>query len=431
MSIQILNNGASLKIIRDGVSRLVLKTQIKDVSVSGTKLKIETCGCGSSCLFFPFVEITAPVVADVTALRDAVNVMLNTTIEGGSLTIEGFSTEAKQIEELAKLQEVKDALIAASGNIVNSLEANLEDKASEAGQVQVKAAVEAGNVLLTDLSVALQGLFTTLKTGASTEAKQDAGISELQQIKLGMSSINTNLVDGTDAITSELGLQLSGKSTAAKQDEQTIVLNAIDAALDVINASVLAMQVDLVSGLNGKSTEVKQIDAIAKLIEIKTSLTDLNSSLLAAIITNLDGKSTEAQQIDALTKLQEIKTAVEDVAIFINGQLESVMAGKSTADKQDAQTTELENIKTAINNLRTDVQNSFSNDYSFAAPLRMDTDGTTVYKGFAAAGTTNVEALWAIQRITSTGEGNQTIEWAGGNRNFLNLWADRATLIYS
>ncbi len=451
MSIQILNNGASLKIIRDGVSRLVLKTQIKDVSASGTNLKIETCGCGSPCLFFPFAEITSPVVVDVTALRDAVNEMLNTTIEGGSLTIEGFSTELKQAETLTKIQEVKTTLQDASTQIQLVIANGFVGKSTEARQTETLTKLDNMTAQLLDALAGVSG-----GEGAATDAS-------VLLVKLAVETLTATLPAMLDVL----------KAGLATESKQMVIVESLTELYDQLNTLVtltVGQTTDLTNALSGKATEAKQIEMLAKLQEIKIANEDTGLSVTAkleekfeapaatnatlllvkaaveagnALVTTLSlnlpglfadlkaGASTEAQQIDILNKLNETKTAVEDVAIFIMGKLDEVMDGKATAAKQDTQTTELENIKAGINNLRTDVQNAFSNDYRFAAPLRMDTEGITVYKGFAAAGTTNVDALWAIQRITSTGEGNQTIEWAGGNRNFINLWADRAILIYS
>lgn len=176
MSIQILNNGASLKIVRDGVSSLILKQQVKEISTSGASLKIETCGCSTSCLFLPYAEVSNPSTPDVTALRDAINVMLNAAVEGASLSIEGFSTEQKQVEELSRLLEIKNTLSSTSDAITGSL----SNKATQAGQTQIKAAIESGNDLLTLLYNDLPVLFSNLKAGASTLAEQELQLAELQ-----------------------------------------------------------------------------------------------------------------------------------------------------------------------------------------------------------------------------------------------------------
>lgn len=62
--------------------------------------------------------------------------------------------------------------------------------------------------------------------------------------------------------------------------------------------------------------------------------------------------------------------------------------------------------------------------------LRFDDSANPIlYLGEAAPGTTDSQALWRIQRIT-TGAG-VTIEWADGNDYFDNVWDDRAALSYA
>lgn len=56
-------------------------------------------------------------------------------------------------------------------------------------------------------------------------------------------------------------------------------------------------------------------------------------------------------------------------------------------------------------------------------------DGTT-YIGRATPGTLNTDPLWSIELILVVA-GITTIRWAEGNSNAVNIWNNRASLIYS
>lgn len=62
--------------------------------------------------------------------------------------------------------------------------------------------------------------------------------------------------------------------------------------------------------------------------------------------------------------------------------------------------------------------------------IRTEETGSTSYYGSAAPGTAAATAAWRICRITET-DTTQTVEWADGNANFDNVWANRASLSYS
>lgn len=66
--------------------------------------------------------------------------------------------------------------------------------------------------------------------------------------------------------------------------------------------------------------------------------------------------------------------------------------------------------------------------------LRYDQDAdppTTAYLGYATPGTSTAAALWRIQKLTFTLEGDVVATWADGNANFDNIWDNRASLSYS
>ena len=61
--------------------------------------------------------------------------------------------------------------------------------------------------------------------------------------------------------------------------------------------------------------------------------------------------------------------------------------------------------------------------------IRVDAGATYEYYGFALPGTAESAATWRISRWTVANVSG--LMWADGNTDFDNVWADRASLIYS
>lgn len=59
-----------------------------------------------------------------------------------------------------------------------------------------------------------------------------------------------------------------------------------------------------------------------------------------------------------------------------------------------------------------------------------EASATVTYVGAAAAGASESDAVWQISRLTTSGS-VLTVQWADGNTNFDNNWANRASLTYS
>lgn len=101
---EIINSGASLKIINDGASRFVMKAQIREIDiVRDTIIRIDI---GEGALYNIFVDqanVTNPVSTGVEDLRDKILAMLQSGVAGQA-------TEAKQIEQLTELQNVKTSV---------------------------------------------------------------------------------------------------------------------------------------------------------------------------------------------------------------------------------------------------------------------------------------------------------------------------------
>jgi hypothetical protein len=109
---EIINNGASLKIINGTNVRLVYKTQIREISIIKTTIIKMDLGLGAlHNVFINYSDVTNPVTANPDALRDAINAMLaNAAIAGGS-------TEQKQVEGIAELQNIKSSINALGSKI--------------------------------------------------------------------------------------------------------------------------------------------------------------------------------------------------------------------------------------------------------------------------------------------------------------------------
>lgn len=58
-------------------------------------------------------------------------------------------------------------------------------------------------------------------------------------------------------------------------------------------------------------------------------------------------------------------------------------------------------------------------------------DSTYFYVGDAPEGTSDSSPVWRIYRLTNSGTNSLIKEWADGNSQYDNVWADRTTLNYA
>lgn len=107
-SVEIINNGASLKIKTNGVPRDLIKAQIHEVTVlRGTIIKIDI---GQGALFNVFIDQTLvinPPSSSVDDLREQILVMLAPATSGGNQTLTGFATESNQANEIAHISALQ------------------------------------------------------------------------------------------------------------------------------------------------------------------------------------------------------------------------------------------------------------------------------------------------------------------------------------
>lgn len=98
---QIINDGAALKIISAGVTRNILKNQIREISViNDTVIKIDIGQGALNNIFLDFGDVAAPVAATPDALAEAINGMLLNNFSG-------IATEANQQTEISELRNIK------------------------------------------------------------------------------------------------------------------------------------------------------------------------------------------------------------------------------------------------------------------------------------------------------------------------------------
>ena len=105
MAIQILNDGASIRIVNAASVLLINKSHIKTIdTVRDNTIRLDIGSGALKNVFIKFQEVTIPAaLPDVYALRDAINAMLQTT---GS----GLATEAKQDIQIELLSGILSAL---------------------------------------------------------------------------------------------------------------------------------------------------------------------------------------------------------------------------------------------------------------------------------------------------------------------------------
>ena len=107
MPVQIVNNGATLKITTSGVSRLISKSQIYEISVIKTNIIKLDLGLGAwHSVYITYADVDSPVTATPEALRDSINAMLPSSSGGSS----GTATDTNQLSEITQLQSIVTAL---------------------------------------------------------------------------------------------------------------------------------------------------------------------------------------------------------------------------------------------------------------------------------------------------------------------------------
>ena len=119
------------------------------------------------------------------------------------------------------------------------------------------------------------------------------------------------------------------------------------------------------------------------------ALKDAINDMMAA--SNIAGNATEANQIEEISKLN-----------ILNASISQIQSSVSTLDSK-----------------------------IFFEPVLIDeSNPNVIYKGFANPSANTDEPIWAIQKISDTGD-VCSYQWADGNKNFDNVWKNRTDLSYA
>jgi hypothetical protein len=105
---QIINNGASLKLISADGSRNILKNQIHEITViNDTVIKIDIGQGALNNVFINYPEVSNPQTQSPDALVEAINAMLQSSFN----LPPGIATEANQQREISDLDSIRAFLL--------------------------------------------------------------------------------------------------------------------------------------------------------------------------------------------------------------------------------------------------------------------------------------------------------------------------------
>lgn len=130
---------------------------------------------------------------------------------------------------------------------------------------------------------------------------------------------------------------------------------------------------------------------------------------------------------DVTAPVAENPEALKDA---INDMMNTGMAaGTATEAKQ---VLELEKLS-ALNTTADTIKNAVSalDSKIFFEPVLVDeSNPNVIYKGFASPAAKTDEPVWAIQKISNTGD-MCAYQWANGRKSFDNIWSKRTDLSYA
>jgi hypothetical protein len=105
---QIINNGASLKIISADGTRNILKQEIVEISIiKDTLIKIDIGQGALNNVFINYPDVSSPQTQSPDALADAINAMLQSSLN----LPDGISTAANQQKEISDLDSIRTSLL--------------------------------------------------------------------------------------------------------------------------------------------------------------------------------------------------------------------------------------------------------------------------------------------------------------------------------
>lgn len=139
------------------------------------------------------------------------------------------------------------------------------------------------------------------------------------------------------------------------------------------------------------------------------------------------------QVSETYTLLGDVKQNVTDTIVLLSDVKRGVTDTYSMLGDVKRNVTDTFTMLGDVQQQASDIYNLLNNvkkDTLFLMPLMRDeTNASKIYCGYAPIGTTQSSPNWAILKIF-TQSGILSYQWADGNRNFDNVWTDRATLTY-
>ena len=112
-----------------------------------------------------------------------------------------------------------------------------------------------------------------------------------------------------------------------------------------------------------------------------------------------------------------------------NFSIALLASGTATEAKQIEEIGKLNVMNEQIAAIKTSV-NALDNKIFFDPVLIDEGNPNVIYKGFASPSAKLDEPVWAIQKITHLND-VCSYQWADGNKNFDNIWNNRAELTYA
>ena len=241
----------------------------------------------------------------------------------------------------------------------------------------------------------------TIDTIKNDTVRVDIGEGTLRHIYIKFSDVvaPSGLADA-NALRDAIKAMLDGAET----DNSSLISNMADVktSVDVVKTSV--------DGVGQKVTDASTAQTTA-LSAVKQSVDALGVQI-SAVKDSVTGLGQAIANISPLAGLQGIQDAI--------------------TNSNKAQATQFANMSQALSDMKTILDGSSDN---FKDPVRVDESvPMMVYNGYVLSaahyGTATQDPVWAIQRVTRNGDAF-IYEWAGGAKNFTNVWDNRHNLTYA
>jgi hypothetical protein len=241
----------------------------------------------------------------------------------------------------------------------------------------------------------------TIDTIKNDTVRIDIGEGTLRHIYIKLSDVTTpsGLAD-VNVLRDAIKAMLDGEET----DNSSLVSNMADVktSVDVVKTSVDSVGQKVADAGTAQTNSLNTV---------KTSVDALGIQI-SAVKDSVNGLQQSIANISPLAGLQSIHDQI--------------------ASSSTSQTTQLANMATALTDIKSLLNGTSDN---FKDPVRVDESvPMVVYNGYVLSashyGAATQDPVWAIQRITRNGDAF-IYEWAGGAKNFTNVWDNRYNLTYA